>query len=48
MDLQSEKIYLSHIALDSVIFGFSGTKLKTLILEYHNTKLFALPGGFVK
>jgi 8-oxo-dGTP diphosphatase len=40
--------YLPHIAYDSVIFGFSGDKLKILIMEYHNTKLFALPGGFVR
>jgi len=40
--------YLKHIAYDSVIFGFSGDALKILIMEYHNTGLFALPGGFVK
>jgi hypothetical protein len=40
--------YLPHIAYDSVIFGFTGDELKILIMEYHNTKLFALPGGFVK
>ncbi|MBL7817392.1 MAG: NUDIX hydrolase [Saprospiraceae bacterium] len=40
--------YLPHIAYDSVIFGFSGEKLKILIMKYHNTGLFALPGGFVK
>lgn len=40
--------YLPHIAYDSVIFGFSGASLKILILEYHNTGFFALPGGFVK
>ena len=40
--------YLSHIAYVSVVFGFSGDKLKILIMEYHNTHLFALPGGFVK
>ena len=40
--------YLQHIAFDSVIFGFSGDKLKILILEFHNTGLFALPGGFVR
>lgn len=39
--------YLRHIAYDSVIFGFSGESLKILIMEYHNTRLFALPGGFV-
>ncbi len=43
-----EKIYLKHIAYDSVIFGFSGEKLKILIMKYHNTGLFALPGGFVQ
>lgn len=42
------KGYLQHIAYDSVIFGFSGEKLKILIMKYHNTGLFALPGGFVK
>ena len=40
--------YLPHIAYDSVIFGFSGEKLKILIMKYHNTGFFALPGGFVK
>jgi 8-oxo-dGTP diphosphatase len=40
--------FLQHIAYDSVIFGFSGDKLKILIMKYHNTGLFALPGGFVR
>lgn len=40
--------YIPHLAYDSVIFGFNGDKLKILILEYHNTNFFALPGGFVK
>jgi len=39
--------HLPHLAYDSVIFGFSGTQLKILIMEYHNTNIFALPGGFV-
>ncbi len=39
--------YLTHIAYDSVIVGFSGDELRILIMEYHNTGLFALPGGFV-
>lgn len=43
-----EKAYLPHIAYDSVIFGFSDGQLKILIMEYHNTGLFALPGGFVQ
>ena len=40
--------YLAHIAYDSVIFGFTGDQLKILIMEYHNTGLYALPGGFVE
>jgi len=40
--------YLSHIAFDSVIFGFNGKDLKILVMQYHNTGLFALPGGFVR
>lgn len=47
MPLPQEK-HLPNISFDSVIFGFSGEKLKILVLEYHNTKTFALPGGFVK
>ncbi len=42
------KDYLPHIAYDSVIIGFSGDELKILIMEYHNTGFFALPGGFVR
>jgi len=40
--------YIPNLAYDSVIFGFNGEQLKILILEYHNTGLFALPGGFVR
>jgi ADP-ribose pyrophosphatase YjhB (NUDIX family) len=40
--------YIPNLSYDSVIFGFSGEKLKILILEYHNTETFALPGGFVR
>lgn len=39
--------FLPHIAYDSVVFGFSGDKLKILIMKYHNTGYYALPGGFV-
>ena len=41
------KEFLPHLAFDCVIFGFSGEALKILILEYHNTGWFALPGGFI-
>lgn len=46
--LLDSKDYIPHLAYDSVIFGFNGTQLKILVLEYHNTRFFALPGGFVK
>lgn len=48
MDIPLRKDYLSNIAYDSVIFGFSGASLKILILKYHTTGFYALPGGFVK
>ncbi|MEA1786015.1 NUDIX domain-containing protein [Arenibacter sp. GZD96] len=40
--------FIPNVAYDSVIFGFNGKQLKILILEYHNTHLFALPGGFIR
>ncbi len=40
--------FIPNLSYDSVIFGFNGKQLKILILQYHNTGLFALPGGFVK
>ncbi|MCF2447092.1 NUDIX domain-containing protein [Dyadobacter sp. CY345] len=40
--------YLPGLAMDFVIFGFDQHQLKILILEYQNTSLYALPGGFVK
>ena len=48
MGLPNQEEFLTHIAYDSVIFGFSGEKLKILLMEYHNTGWFALPGGFLR
>ncbi|SHJ39156.1 ADP-ribose pyrophosphatase YjhB, NUDIX family [Maribacter aquivivus] len=42
------KKFIPNLSYDCVIFGFNGVNLKILILEYHNTGLFALPGGFIK
>ncbi|MVM38008.1 NUDIX domain-containing protein [Spirosoma sp. HMF3257] len=39
--------YLPGLAIDTVIFGFHQNQLKILLLEYHNTGLMALPGGFI-
>ncbi len=44
----SENRFITNIAFDSVVLGFSGDRLKILIMEYHNTGFFALPGGFVR
>lgn len=43
-----EEMFLPGLAIDAVIFGFHENQLKILLLEYENTDLFALPGGFVK
>jgi ADP-ribose pyrophosphatase YjhB (NUDIX family) len=40
--------YLPGLAVDAVIFGFNKNQLKILVLEYRNTGLYALPGGFVR
>jgi 8-oxo-dGTP diphosphatase len=44
----SEAGFLPGLAIDTVIFGFHEKQLRILILEYRNTGLFALPGGFIK
>jgi ADP-ribose pyrophosphatase YjhB (NUDIX family) len=48
MSISEDFDFLPHIAYDSVVFGFSGEKLKILLMEYSQTGFFALPGGFVK
>lgn len=45
---KEKRDYIQNVSYDSVIFGFNGSQLKILVLEYHNTGYFALPGGFVK
>ena len=44
---ESESGFLPGLAIDAVIFGFHEKQLRILILEYRNTGLFALPGGFI-
>ncbi|WP_127139006.1 NUDIX hydrolase [Flagellimonas oceanensis] len=46
--LPSEDKYLTNVSYDTVIFGFTGEELKILILEYQNSGLFALPGGYIR
>lgn len=40
--------FLPGLAIDLVIFGFHQHQLKILLLEYRNTNLLALPGGFIQ
>lgn len=48
MSASENKNFIPNLSFDCVIFGFNGKLLKILILEYHNTGLFALPGGFIE
>jgi ADP-ribose pyrophosphatase YjhB (NUDIX family) len=41
------KIYLRHLSVDCVIFGFHENQLKVLLLKWRNGP-WCLPGGFVK
>ncbi len=43
-----DKMFLPALAIDTVIIGFHQNKLKVLLLQYENTGLYALPGGFIK
>jgi 8-oxo-dGTP diphosphatase len=43
-----EKQFLPHISIDTVIFGYHDTKMMVLLLQYKNSRSFALPGGFIK
>lgn len=40
--------YMQGISADCVIFGYHDKELKILILEYKQSGVFALPGGFIK
>lgn len=45
--LNGHKIYLPHISVDCVIFGFHENELKVLLLKANYAGKWALPGGFV-
>jgi ADP-ribose pyrophosphatase YjhB (NUDIX family) len=40
-------LYLAHVSVDCVIFGFHGQVLKVLLLKARNVNLWLLPGGLV-
>ena len=43
-----QDLFLNHLSLDCVVFGFHDSQLKVLLLRMKRTKDWALPGGFVK
>jgi hypothetical protein len=47
---KSEKaweMYLPHLSIDCVVFGFHDATLKVLVVQMKDDKLWALPGGYV-
>ena len=44
---KGHEIYLRHISVDCVIFGFHENELKVLLLQAKYAGAWALPGGFI-
>ena len=42
------EIYVPHISVDTVIFGFNGDQLKVLLLKIKFNHQYFLPGGYMK
>jgi 8-oxo-dGTP diphosphatase len=45
---EANKVYLDHISIDCVVFGFHGGQMKVLMLKSKNEEAWYLPGGFVQ
>ncbi len=45
---EAYEIYVPHISVDTVIFGFNGDRLKVLLLKMKFTPQWFLPGGYMK
>lgn len=41
------EMYLPHLSIDCVVFGFNEASLKVLVVQMKDDKLWALPGGYV-
>lgn len=41
-------LYLPHLSIDCVIFGYHEHQLKVFLVRYHEQEKWALPGGFIK
>lgn len=46
--VNGQGVYLRHVSVDCVIFGFHENELKVLLLKWKNDGPWCLPGGFVK
>ncbi|PAW94845.1 NUDIX hydrolase [Mucilaginibacter sp. MD40] len=44
---EASKIYLNHVSIDCVVFGFHEGQMKVLMLKSNNEEAWYLPGGFV-
>lgn len=42
-----DRLFLPHIAIDTVIFGYHEGRMMVLLLQYKHTRDYALPGGFI-
>ncbi len=42
------ELYLPHISIDCVVFGFNKTSLKVLLVKFKFNSKWALPGGYIK
>ena len=40
--------FLPSVSIDCVIFGFHGGQLKVLLINFKNTNIWALPGGYIR
>ena len=41
------KMYIPHLSIDCVVFGFQDASLKVLTVRMKENSLWALPGGYV-
>lgn len=46
--LDSSHVFLPSVSIDCVIFGFHDRQLKVLLVRFKNTRLWALPGGYIQ
>ncbi|MCP9749749.1 NUDIX domain-containing protein [Ferruginibacter sp. HRS2-29] len=44
---EAKRIYLPHISVDCVVFGFHGGMLKVLLTKLKDQELWGLPGGYM-